>query len=162
MVYRCHGQAARILRIDDDGRDLVGISQPQMCPGFAGVRRFVNSVPGRQIRPLETFTAADVNHVGIGFGYRQGSYRAGRLIVKNGHPRITKIGGVPHTAVYGSHIKDIWLAGYTTDRHRATSAERTNTTPAHLVKEAGSKFYGGRWVFATCANILSRCSLSAW
>jgi hypothetical protein len=36
--------AVGILRIDHHGRDLLGISQTEVCPGLARIDGFVNSV----------------------------------------------------------------------------------------------------------------------
>src|SRR5689334_21507835 len=54
-------EAIRIARVHDDGGNLQRVLEAKVRPGGAGVRGFVNAVPDRYIRALETFDAADVD-----------------------------------------------------------------------------------------------------
>src|SRR5689334_23979558 len=50
----------RIVRVDEDRRDLLAVAQPEMPPGGAAVRRPVDPVAHRQIGPLQSFATPDV------------------------------------------------------------------------------------------------------
>src|SRR5207248_4060942 len=55
--------------------------------------RFVNAIPDRKIRPMQSFTAADVNNVRICRRNRDRADRRRRLIVKNRLPCPAVVGG---------------------------------------------------------------------
>src|SRR5207249_1104445 len=59
-------KAVRILRIDKNRGDLPCIAQPKVRPSFSRVSGFIDTVAGRQVRPLQTFPAADVNDIRVG------------------------------------------------------------------------------------------------
>ena len=58
-------QPISIARVDRELRDLLPITQSQMRPRFSRVSRFVDAVANGQIRTVQTFAAANVNHVRI-------------------------------------------------------------------------------------------------
>src|SRR5205814_6021081 len=49
--------------IDRELRDLLTIAQSEMHPGLAGVDRFINAVPNRQVRAMQSFAASDINDI---------------------------------------------------------------------------------------------------
>jgi len=60
-----HKDAIRIFWIDSQLRDLLTVAQSEMRPRLACVSRFINAVADRKIRPMQSFAAADVNHVRV-------------------------------------------------------------------------------------------------
>ena len=58
-------EPVRIFWIDRQLRNLLTIAQPDMRPRFSGVSGFINAVADRKIRPMQSFTAADVDNVRI-------------------------------------------------------------------------------------------------
>jgi len=66
MTSDSNEESIRISRIDRELRHLLSIAQSQMRPGFSRVRRFVNAITDRKIRPMQPFAAADVNNLRIG------------------------------------------------------------------------------------------------
>src|SRR6266566_8548711 len=65
MAKHAGENPAGIVRINDDGANLLSIAQSEMIPGTAPIERFINSVAGGKIRPAKAFAAAYVNHVRI-------------------------------------------------------------------------------------------------
>ena len=65
MPGHSHEKSVGIFWIDSQLRDLLTVAQSQMRPRFAGIDRFVDSIADRKIRPMQSFTAADVNDVRI-------------------------------------------------------------------------------------------------
>ena len=60
-----HEKSVGIFWIDSQLRDLLTVAQSQMRPRLACIDRFVDSIADRKIRPMQSFTAADVNDVRI-------------------------------------------------------------------------------------------------
>jgi hypothetical protein len=57
--------AVWIFWIDGQLRDLLTVAQSEMRPRLSGVSRFINAVADRKVRPMQSFTAANVNDVRI-------------------------------------------------------------------------------------------------
>src|SRR5260370_35758566 len=107
-----------------------------MRPTLSGVCGFVETVAGREIGALQSFTAANVNDVRIGRRNGQRANGASGLVVENRIPSIAEIGGLPDPAVAGGHVENIRLVRHAGDGHGAASAEWTDAAPAHF----GEKF----------------------
>src|SRR5438045_80110 len=90
-----------------------------MRPRFSPVSGFVDSVADRQVRPMQSFAAADVDHVRIRNRNRDRTDGSRRLIVEDWLPGPAVIGCFENTAVDLREIKHIRLRGNTA--HRADS-----------------------------------------
>src|SRR5712664_2054568 len=133
MSFGGNENAVGIFRIDEDRGDLLGVAEVlQMRPGFSGVGGFVNAIAGREIRALQTFATAGVNDVRIGWSNGQRADGAGGLVVEDRIPSVPEIGGLPDTAIDGSHVENVRLVRHAGDGHRAASAERPDAAPAHF------------------------------
>src|SRR6185369_10627561 len=95
----------RIARIDEDRADLLCGAQSEMSPRLAAVGRFVHTVAGGEIRPLQSFTTADVDRVRVRWRDCECADRARWLIVEDWFPRVTVIGRLPDAAVVHSYIE---------------------------------------------------------
>src|SRR6267143_6625808 len=122
-----------IFRIDKYRGDLLGVAKVlHVRPGFTGVGGFMNSVAGGEVRALQSFAAADVNNVRIGWCDGESADGAGGLIVENRTPGVAEIRGFPDTAVDGGHVEHIGLVRHARDGHGAASAEWADAAPAHF------------------------------
>ena len=65
MTKHCHEHPIGVVRIDNDGPNLLSIAQAEMLPAPASISRFVNSISNREIRAPQAFAAARVDHIGI-------------------------------------------------------------------------------------------------
>src|SRR5712664_946521 len=54
------------------------------------------------------------------------------LVVEDRIPSVPEIGGLPDTAIDGSHVENVRLVRHAGDGHRAASAERPDAAPAHF------------------------------
>src|SRR5439155_26610759 len=88
-----------IVRVNDDSPNLLSIAQSEMFPGTAPIKRLINYVAGRKIRPAKAFAAAHVNHVRIRCCDSQSADRASGLIIKNGIPSVPIVRCSPDAAV---------------------------------------------------------------
>src|ERR1700757_4422092 len=113
-----------------------------MRPGFARVRRFVDTVSDRQIGAVQSLATADVDDVRLRGRDRDGANRARRLIIKDGIPGTPEVGRLPYAAVHGSDVEDVRLAGNAGDGARATSAKRADVAPAEFGKGLRVKLLG--------------------
>ena len=127
-------QPIRVVRIDDDVRDLLTIAQAEVRPGLAGVDRFVDAVTYRQVRPREPFAAADVDDVWIGRRDGNRADRAGRLIVEGRQPCAAEIGGLPDAAVHRADVEDIRRARDAGDGLGPPAAKWSDRAPAQSAR----------------------------
>src|SRR5882672_11308979 len=98
-------QAIRVFRIDGDLWNLLRVAQAEMRPRRAGIRRFVDAVADREVRPRQSLAAADINNVGIARRDRHPANRSGRLVVEDRLPCAARVGGFPDAAVAHAYIK---------------------------------------------------------
>src|SRR5882762_8514693 len=106
-----------------------------MRPRFPRIRRFVNAIASSKVRPLQAFTAADINYVRIGSSDGDRPHRTRALPVKNWLPRMTKIRGLPDAAIHSRHIENIRLMWHAGNGNRSAAAEGPDAAPAHLREE---------------------------
>ena len=125
-------QRLRVLRIDDDLRDLLAVAQTVVRPRLAGVGGLVDAVARREIGALKSFTAPDVDDVGIRRRDGDGANRAGRLVVEDGRPGTTKVVRLPDAAVDGADVEDVRLIRDADRGLGAARAMRADHAPAHL------------------------------
>ncbi len=129
--------AIGILRVDDDIGDLLAVAQTEMFPGVASVGGFVNSVARGKVGTAQAFAAAYVNNVGIRRRYGERADRAGGLVVEDGKPGATGVGGLPHAAIIYADVEEIWFAGDAGGGYGAASPERADTAPFETCVEVG-------------------------
>src|SRR5215469_15078158 len=106
-----------------------------MRPCFPGICGFINAVTCRQVRALQPFPTAHIDHARIGGRDSQRPHRARWLIIKDRIPGVSKVCGFPNPAVDSSHVKHIWLMRHAGNRHGAPAAKWSNAAPAHLAKQ---------------------------
>ena len=132
-----HEQPVRIVRIDDDLRDLLTIAESQMGPGLTGVGGLVDTVAGRQVGSLETLATSYIDDVRIRQGDGDGTDRAGGLVVEDRSPDAAVVGRLPDAAVDDADVEHVGLTGNPRCGLRATTPERPDHAPMHLVEQVG-------------------------
>ena len=145
MAEHRHVQAVRILRVDDDLRDLPSVAQAQVRPVRAAVGRFVHAVADREIGALAALAAADVDGVRRRRRDRERADRRARLIVEHRRPGAPGVGRLEDAAVDGGDVELVRPAGHPADRDRAPAAERPDRAPvqhaaqraAHVGRDGG-------------------------
>src|SRR5579862_6810644 len=118
----------RILRIDGEAADRVGVGKAGELPGLAGVDGFVNSVATDDVATDASFTGADVNHVGIRFRNCDGADR-GRcifLFVEDRLPVEASVRGFPNSSGGCAEVIDVVLSYDSGDGDDAAAAKWTN------------------------------------
>src|SRR5581483_11586921 len=65
VAERRHVDDVRVLRVDADLADELGLLEPDAVPGLARVRRLVDAVAGRHVAADARRAHADVDHVGV-------------------------------------------------------------------------------------------------
>src|SRR3977135_1111773 len=73
---------------------------------------------------MQTFAAANIDHVRIRRRYRDTSNRAGWLILEDWLPGSSIIGRLEYAAIHLRHIKNVWLRRHSHRCSCATAAER--------------------------------------
>src|SRR5436190_18154246 len=109
MPEHAHEHTIGVLRIDEDGGNLLAVAQAEVPPALTAVGRFVDAVAGGQVWALQALAAADVDDVGIRRGYGEGADGAGRLVIEDGCPGMAEVGGLPDSAIVDADIEDVRL-----------------------------------------------------
>jgi hypothetical protein len=102
---------------------------------MTGIVRPENTFPDGKVRPLDAFTAGDINYVGI--RRRNGDITDGarRLFVEDGDPGAAKVGRFPDTAIVDADVKNIGLLGNTAATDRATTPVRADHPPVQVAEK---------------------------
>ena len=132
-----HGDqdAARIVRIDDEGRDLLAVRQAEVTPRLAGVAGLVDPVAHGEVGALQPFARADVDDGGIGGSDGERADRARRLPVEQRGPGAPVIRGAPHAAVIDADVEQVGLTRHARRGHRAAAAKRADRAPMQVGKQ---------------------------
>ncbi len=94
-----------------------------MIPGITAISGFENAISHSQIRPVESFSRAYIDDVGMSKRNRNISYRSGGGIIENGIPGAAVVIGFPDPAIIDPHIKDVRLGWYPHPSHGAAGPE---------------------------------------
>src|SRR4051812_9272939 len=100
-----------------------------MGPGLAGVGGLVDTVANREVRPVKSLAASDVNDVRIRLRNCDSADRPCRLIVEDRHPRAAGIVRFPYTAVHRRGVERMRLRRHTDQSTRAASSQGADTAP---------------------------------
>ena len=114
----------RISGVDDDRPGLTRVFQPDVGPGLAGVRRFVDPVAIADVAPKIAFAGPDIDDVGI--GRRDGHSPDGGdgLLVEDRLPGASGVVGLPDAAASRAEVEDVGLSRHA--RHRVTARPPRN------------------------------------
>src|SRR6185437_2920703 len=104
----------RVVRIDEDGVDVVRTVEPDVAPGLSRVGGFVDSLAGRE-RPARGITGTDVDDVGIGFRYGERADRSDVGRIEDRLPHRAAVDGLPNAAFGHAGVVREGLAWRTTD-----------------------------------------------
>src|SRR5262249_41069394 len=126
MPERGDKQAIRVLRIDRDLRNLLGVAKPEMRPRRSGVSGFVHAVADREVGPGQASPAADINDFRIARRDRDPADRSGRLVVEDRRPRAARVRRLPDAAVAHADVERVRLARVSRGGLRAAGAEWTD------------------------------------
>ena len=116
----------RIVRVNQNGANLLSVPQSQVLPLETAIRGFINSVPHAEVGTSQAFSTAGVDDLRIGRCHRQRPNRASRLLVKDRFPRATVVVALPDTAIVCRHVVDVLFPRYSRDRHRTASTKWTD------------------------------------
>src|SRR5882757_3225092 len=133
MAGDSHKNSVRIFNVNRDLPNLLAVAQSfKVCPRLARIGGLVDTIAGREIWPLQTLCAGNIDDVRLALGHGNGPDRAGRLTVPYAVPRRAGISRLPDTAVHGAQVKGGWLTGNAGQRTRTTRSHRANLTPLHV------------------------------
>jgi hypothetical protein len=138
MAQHGHEESIGILRIDFDLRNLLAITEPQVCPRLAGVRRLVDAVAHRQIGPLQALAAPHIDDVGIGRRDGDPPNRSGGLVLEDRRPRAAGVGRFPHAAVHHADVEGVRLTRHAGHSFGAAGTQGPDVPPAHFRVEVGA------------------------
>src|SRR5258705_598300 len=130
------------MRINDDGGDLLPISQTKMLPRATTIGGFVDTIASREIGTPQTFPAAHVNDFRIRRRNSKRSHRTCGLIVEDRAPGASVIGGLPHSAVVRGHVENVGLSWDTANRNPAPAPKGSDQSPVQFLKQFGIKVLG--------------------
>ena len=126
-------------RIDDDGADVARVLQADVGPGGAGVGGSVNAVA------VGLLTCADDDDVVIRGGDGEVADGGDVLIVEDGFPGYSCVGGFPDAAAGQAHVIRGGVAGNSCNGGDAAGAVGADHAPAEGGVEAGiDGLRGGR------------------
>src|SRR5258708_19587796 len=98
--------------MDDDGADVAGVLQADVAPGLAGVAGTIDAIAERDVAADAGFAAADINHIGIGFGDGDGADGRGGLLFEEGIPGVARVGGFPTPPTAPAKIENSGLPSH--------------------------------------------------
>ena len=127
-----HGEIGNLLRV----------IERQVRPGDAAVRRTINAVADRQIRPMQAFAACHVDGSGIGRSNRDRANGLSGCRVEQGIPGPAVISGFPYAAIDRADQEGVGLARNAGHRSRAPAAERSNHPPMQRLRGVDRCFFG--------------------
>ncbi len=127
----------RIGGIDRQVWNLLTIPQTELTPRASSVVRAVHTVADGQVGAVESFPAADIDYVGIGWSDGDRADGLARLIVEYGLPGATCIVGLPDAAVDCADVEDVGVRWDTRDRARPAAAVRTDHSPLEAGGQGG-------------------------
>src|ERR1019366_9281055 len=134
----------RILRIDENGRDLFRFIEAEVLPRLAGIDGLVHPVPFIDAAAGDEITHADVDDVGIGRRSLHRSYRRRFLHrIEDRIPRRAGARGLPHAAERKPDIERAGLADYARDGRDPSATERADHAPAQARDEVRLERRGG-------------------
>jgi hypothetical protein len=132
--------------MDLDAADEPGLTEPQMTPGAAGIRRFVDTVAIGYIEPDLGLPAAGIEHVGVRAGDGERTDGGGsEIAVADTAPIDPVVDRLPHTAGAGAEIEYSPFFRIARDRYDPATAGRPNAAPFEGVKfrcRAGKPCHG--------------------
>src|SRR5271165_5168962 len=126
------------MRIDSQRRNLLPIAQAEMLPALARIGRLINAITHREVRSTQSFTARDINDLGVGGRDGDRAYRLGGLPVEDRVPGAPVVVTLPDAAVDLPDIKDVRLAGNAGRRARSAAPKWPDHTPVQV----GHEFQG--------------------
>ena len=115
-----------------------------MGPRHACIGRLVDSIADGEIRPMQTFAAANINNVRIRRRNRDRANRSCRLLIKQRLPRAAIVGRLPHSTVHCADVENIRLAGNAAHRARPPAAKRPDIAPLHLLQDRSVELLCGK------------------
>ena len=132
MAERGHEEPVGVLRIDNDGGNLLRVAQSEVRPCPAGVGRLVDAVARREIRTVKAFAAADVNRAGVGGSDGDRTDGTCGLVVEDRFPDAAGVSRLPDAAVDRRHIEGVRMARVAGRRAGPACAVRADVPPAQL------------------------------
>src|SRR5579864_8441033 len=132
MSQDCSEKSVRISRIHGQRRNLLAIAQSEVCPALSGIAGFVNSIAHGKIGAVQTFAGAHVHEFRIRGSYRDRADGLGWLAIKDRDPGTAVVVTLPNSAIHRSDVKDIRLAGHTSNGASAPASKRADHPPAHV------------------------------
>src|ERR1017187_1504823 len=109
-----------------------------MHPRLARIRRAIDAVSYGKVRPMQALSAGDVDDSAVRRRNRDRADRLRILILKDGNPGATGVGGLPYTAIYLANIKDVRFIRHSSCSPSAAATKRTDHPPAHVGHETRS------------------------
>ncbi len=138
-----------IRRMNANAGDGLRVAEPDVLPGLAGVDGFVDAVALHDIAAELGLAHADVDHVGIGGGDRDGADgRALELAIGDGPPGEAAVGGLPKSAA-GCAEEILERPGGTAGGgDGAAASRRPDATPGEVAEDGrvvgrGCRKYAG-------------------
>ncbi len=128
MSQRSDERDVRIFRVHDQPTDGMRVAKSGKLPRLAGVDRFVHPVSAHDVAADASFSGANIDDVGIGFGNGQRTDGRGSilLLVKERLPIEPAIGSFPYAARNASEIIGVVLADDAGDGENASAAKRSD------------------------------------
>ena len=124
-----------ISRMNAHRADVIGILQPHVLPGFAGIRGLVDAVAIGSIAADVGLAHADIDRVGVRFRNADRAHRSGfELAIGNRNPVGPSIVGSPYTAACPAEIVHARLRGHARDSHGAAASKRADIAILQLLE----------------------------
>ena len=135
VAERADDDVRRVLRIDDDARDVARAAQADVAPRFSAVGRFVEPVAVTHVVARIALAGADVDDVLVARidGDRTDCGR--RLFVEDGIPRRAAVDALPHAAAGRADVvQAIVLRRARNGRDAAAGNRRPDRTPREVAE----------------------------
>ena len=130
--------AVRIVGVDGDAADVLGVVEADVGPGLALIGGLVHAVAVGVLAADVGLAGADVDDVGVRRGDGDGADGADGNAVcrRDGEPGAAGVFGLPDAAADGAEVEGVGLAGNAGDAVGAASAHGSDVAPVQAVEQS--------------------------
>src|SRR5258708_14044028 len=136
MSERSHKNFFRILRVDQNPRNLTRILQSDMPPRLPAILGLIHPIPISDVRAHVRLARPHINDQRIRRRHRNRPNRSNPLRIEYRFPSAPRVVAAPHAPIHGAKIKNLRLPAHASNRQRPPSSRWPNRPPPHPLKQS--------------------------
>src|ERR1700728_1396487 len=161
MPERGDQHHVRVVRIDENAADLLGVAESDRPPAAPEVVGAEHAGSLGDVRAHVGLAGTDIDDPAIRGRDRQRADRADRRRVEDRLPGAPGVTRFPHAAVHRAEVEIVRLAGHAADGEHAPAAERADGAPVQHLEERRRhlpRVEGGRGGGGSCGGEVRRAA----